>query len=40
VGDSIGAATFIRTGINDLQKVEVLEGLEEDEEISLQEPRR
>jgi HlyD family secretion protein len=40
VGDSIGAATFIRTGINDLQKVEVLEGLAEDEEISLVEPRR
>ena len=40
VNDSIGPSVFIRTGINDLQRVEILEGLEEDDEISLQEPRR
>jgi len=40
VNDSIGPPTFIRTGINDLQRVEILEGLDENDEISLQEPRR
>ncbi|MCL2063039.1 MAG: efflux RND transporter periplasmic adaptor subunit [Candidatus Cloacimonetes bacterium] len=38
--DTIGPPVFIRTGINDMQRVEILEGLLEDEEISLQEPRR
>lgn len=40
VNDSIRTASLIRTGINDLQRVEILEGLEENEEISLQEPGR
>jgi HlyD family secretion protein len=40
VNDSLGPPTPIRTGINDMQRVEVLEGLDEDEEVSLQEPRR
>ena len=38
--DTIGPPVYIRTGINDLQRVEILEGLLEDDEISLQEPRR
>jgi len=37
--DSIRAATLVRTGINDFQKVEILSGLDEDEEVSLTEPR-
>jgi len=40
VNDSLGPPTHIRTGINDMQRVEVLDGLSEGEEISLQEPRR
>jgi HlyD family secretion protein len=39
VNDSIGPSVHIRTGINDLQKVEILSGLEENDEISLTEPR-
>jgi len=39
VGDTIQTtATVIKTGINDLQFVEVYEGLEEDDDISLSEP--
>ena len=39
VNDSISTATLIRTGINDLQKVEILDGLDEEDEVSLQEPK-
>lgn len=39
VNDSISTATMIRTGINDLQRVEILSGLNENDEISLREPR-
>jgi len=40
VNDTIGPSVLIRTGINDLQRVEILEGLEENDEIALQEPQR
>jgi len=40
VNDSIQPPTIIRTGINDMQNVEVFEGLMENDEISLTEPRQ
>jgi len=40
VNDSIQSPTIIKTGINDMQRVEVFEGLEENDEISLTEPRQ
>ena len=39
INDSIGPPTQIRTGINDFHRVEILFGLEEDDEVSLIEPR-
>ncbi len=38
VRDSIGKSQIIKTGINDLQKVEVIEGLKAGDTISLEEP--
>ena len=40
VNDSIGPPVHIRTGINDFQRVEILDGIEENDEIAMQEPRR
>jgi HlyD family secretion protein len=37
-GDSVGAKVVIKTGINDLQKVEVIDGVSEGDKISLSEP--
>jgi len=38
VNDSLQEQTYIKTGINDLQRVEILEGLTENDEIALEEP--
>ncbi|MCK9328927.1 MAG: efflux RND transporter periplasmic adaptor subunit [Candidatus Cloacimonetes bacterium] len=38
VNDTIGSSVLIRTGINDLQKVEILEGLTDKDFVSLKEP--
>ncbi len=40
VNDSINTSTLIRTGINDMQKVEILDGLVEGDIVSLQEPKK
>ena len=40
LNDTIGPPSFVRLGINDLQRVEILDGVNEGDLISLQEPRR
>ena len=40
VNDSISGEIKVKTGLNDFQKVEIIEGLEENEKVALNKPKK